>query len=103
MEILNNPHLQSILLGLCTFLVIGVCHPLVIKGEYYMGTRCWWLFLVGGIVALTASLLVDSMFWSVLLCVAAFSCFWGIFEVFEQDKRVKKGWFPKNPKRKYKE
>ncbi|MBQ5864199.1 MAG: DUF4491 family protein, partial [Bacteroidales bacterium] len=28
------------------------------------------------------------------------SSFWSILEVFEQKKRVEKGWFPKNPKRK---
>ena len=28
-------------------------------------------------------------------------CFWSIKEVFEQRERVRKGWFPKNPKRKY--
>ena len=31
--------------------------------------------------------------------VFAFSSFWGILEVFDQRKRVLKGWFPKNPKR----
>ena len=30
------------------------------------------------------------------------SSFWTIKEVFEQEERVKKGWFPKNPKRTYK-
>ena len=33
----------GILIGLATFLIIGLFHPLVIKGEYYFGTRCWWL------------------------------------------------------------
>ena len=37
-----------------------------------------------------------------LLGVFAFSSFWTIKEVFEQEERVKKGWFPKNPKRTYK-
>ena len=36
----------GILIGLATFLIIGLFHPLVIKGEYYFGTRCWWAFLV---------------------------------------------------------
>ena len=33
--------------------------------------------------------------------VFAFSCFWSIKEVLEQRERVRKGWYPKNPKRKY--
>ena len=38
--------------------------------------------------------------WSSLLGVFAFSSFWTIKEVFEQEQRVRKGWFPSNPKRK---
>ena len=30
----------------------------------------------------------------------AFSSFWSILELFQQEKRVERGWFPKNPKRK---
>lgn len=62
----------GILLGAATFLCIGAFHPLVIHAEYRWGRRCWW----------------------------AFSFFWSILEVFEQEKRVLKGWFPENPKRK---
>jgi hypothetical protein len=29
----------------------------------------------------------------------AFSCLWGIGEMFQQEKRVLRGWFPKNPAR----
>ena len=45
---------------------------------------------------------VDNILVSSLLGVFAFSSFWTIKEVFEQEERVKKGWFPKNPKRTYK-
>ena len=34
------------LIGLATFLIIGVFHPIVIKTEYYFGTRPWWIFLL---------------------------------------------------------
>ena len=37
-----------------------------------------------------------------ILGVIAFSSFWSIKEVFDQRKRVEKGWFPENPKRKNK-
>ena len=49
-EFLQNYHLAGIVIGLCTFLVIGLFHPLVIKGEYYFGVRIWWAFLAVGIV-----------------------------------------------------
>jgi branched-subunit amino acid transport protein len=87
-------------IGAATFLIIGLFHPLVIKAEYYIGVKSWWLFLLLGIVAGVASLLVHNLILSILLGVVAFSSFWSIGEVFEQRKRVQKGWFPKNPKRK---
>lgn len=91
---------EGILLGLATFLCIGVFHPVVIKAEYYWGTRCWWLFAVVGAMAVVASLFVANLYWSAILGVFAFSCFWSILELFEQKKRVQKGWFPRNPHRK---
>lgn len=89
----------GILIGLITFLLIGLFHPLVIKGEYYFGTRCWWAFLMLGIAAGAASLYVADSNFSIILGVLSFSSFWSILEVFEQRRRVLKGWFPKNPKR----
>ena len=40
----------GIIVGLATFLIIGVFHPIVIKAEYYLGTKCWWMFLLAGII-----------------------------------------------------
>lgn len=91
---------EGLLVGLCTFLIIGLFHPLVIKGEYYFGGKVKWAFLVAGIIFLAATLLVRSFIGSALLGVTAFSCFWSIKEVNEQVKRVEKGRFPANPKRK---
>lgn len=95
-----NFNYSGILIGVATFLIIGLFHPLVIKAEYYIGVKSWWIFLLLGIVAAAASLLIENLTASVLLGVVAFSSFWSIGEVFEQRKRVEKGWFPKNPKRK---
>ncbi len=91
---------SGVAIGLATFIIIGVFHPLVIKAEYYWGVRSWWLFLLLGIVTGAVSLLVHNLIISILLGVVAFSSFWSIGEVFAQKKRVEKGWFPKNPKRK---
>ncbi len=90
---------SGVAIGIATFLVIGLFHPLVIKAEYYIGVRSWWLFLLLGIVTGVASLLVHNLIVSIILGVVAFSSFWSIGEVFEQRKRVQKGWFPKNPNR----
>ncbi|MEG2606819.1 MAG: DUF4491 family protein [Mucinivorans sp.] len=88
-------------IGLSTFIIIGLFHPVVVKAEYYFGTRCWWAFLVLGLLAVAVSVMVNNVFVSALLGVLAFSSFWTIKEVFEQRERVKKGWFPRNPQRKY--
>ena len=93
---------SGIVIGVATFLIIGLFHPLVIKAEYYIGVKSWWLFLLLGIASVVASLLVANLTLSILLGVVAFSSFWSIGEVFEQKKRVEKGWFPANPKKKSK-
>lgn len=90
---------SGIIIGVATFLIIGLFHPLVIKAEYYIGVRSWLLFLLLGVVACAASLLVGNLTLSIILGVVAFSSFWSIGEVFEQKKRVERGWFPANPKK----
>lgn len=90
----------GVLVGLATFLLIGLFHPLVIKAEYYMGKKSWWLFFILGVITLAFSLSVSNEYVSILLGVVSFSSFWSILEIFEQHKRVQKGWFPMNPKRK---
>lgn len=99
-QFLSTYHILGLTIGLITFLIIGLFHPLVIKGEYYLGVKAWWLFLVMGIIAGVASVMVDDVLLSTSLGVVAFSSFWSIKEMFEQRERVRKGWFPKNPKRK---
>ncbi|MBR1549624.1 MAG: DUF4491 family protein [Bacteroidales bacterium] len=93
-------NLNGLIIGLATFLIIGAFHPIVIKAEYYLGTRCWPLFALAGLAACIGSLLVDGTVLSILLGVLGFSCFWSIVELFQQRQRVQRGWFPKNPRRK---
>ncbi len=99
MEIFEQYNWEGIVIGLSTFLIIGVFHPLVIKGEYYFGEKVKWAFLVMGVVFLALTFLAKTTLVSSLLGVTAFSCFWSIKEVVEQVERVRKGWFPANPKR----
>lgn len=94
-------HPEGLLLGLATFLAIGLFHPVVVKTEYYFGTRPWWVFLLAGLACAAAALCIESIFWSALCGIVGFSSLWSIKELFEQRERVKKGWFPRNPRRKY--
>lgn len=87
----------GIIVGLATFMIIGMFHPLVIKAEYHFGVRCWWVFLLAGIVFSACSLLIDGTIFSTILGVAAFSSFWSILELIHQKERVRKGWFPEGP------
>lgn len=89
----------GLIIGLITFLCIGLFHPLVIKAEYYFGKRIWWLFLVAGILFTLLSLLATNDYVSIVLGVIAFSSLWSIGEVKAQHRRVQRGWFPMNPKR----
>ena len=100
MDWLSEYHLGGIVIGISTFLIIGLFHPIVIKAEYYWGTRCWWVFLFLGIIGIAGSLMIEDILVSSLLGVFSFSSFWTIKEIFEQRKRVLKGWVPMNPKRK---
>ena len=61
---------NGLLIGVVTFLVIGLFHPLVVKAEYYWGTKSWWLFLVGGILAAIASLFTIRVLKLVLVFLA---------------------------------
>ena len=101
-QILENYNLLGLIIGIATFLIIGLFHPVVIKAEYYLGTRCWWIFLLLGVVSIVFSIIIVNVFVSVLCGVFSFSSFWTIKELFEQKKRVEKGWFPENPNKKRK-
>ena len=92
-------YFTGIIIAVSTFLIIGFFHPVVIKAEYYSGTRLWWLFLLVGLVSVGAALFIENEIVSALIGVFGASSLWGIGELFSQKKRVQKGWFPMNPKR----
>ena len=94
-------YFTGIIIAAACFLVIGLFHPIVVKTEYHTGTRYWWVFLVGGVACIVAALFVANAVMSAVLGVIGASALWSIKELFEQEERVKKGWFPKNPNRKY--
>lgn len=92
---------DGVLTGVACFLIIGIFHPIVIKGEYYFSRKIWPIFLVLGLICLGGSLFVKQALGASLLGVLGCSCLWSIGELKEQEERVKKGWFPRNEKRDY--
>lgn len=90
---------DGVIIGFITFLMIGIFHVIVIKAEYYFTKRSWPCFLLAGFVCLGGSLLAANVIASSSLAILGITCLWSINELLEQEKRVEKGWFPKNPKR----
>lgn len=90
---------SGVIIGAAAFLIIGVFHPIVIKCEYHFSQKIWPLFLVVGLAGVLASCFVKNTAASAILAIFGCSCLWSIIELKEQAQRVKKGWFPKNPKR----
>ena len=78
MEWIAACRMEGIVIGVCTFLIIGLFHPVVVKAEYYWGTRCWWLFLLLGFAGIIGSIAVGDILLSSLLGVFSFSSFWTI-------------------------
>ena len=99
-KVSNFMYFTGITIAVMTFLTIGIWHPIVIKTEYYWGTRPWILYLIVGICCCAGALFTDNVYLSSFLGVFGASSLWAIGELFEQKKRVERGWFPKNPKRK---
>lgn len=93
-------NLDGAVIAVICFVCIGIFHPIVIKAEYFFSSRCWPVFLLAGAAFLLASVWIDNTIISAALGVIGCSCLWSIGELKEQKKRVERGWFPKNPKKK---
>lgn len=92
-------YFEGIIIALATFIIIGFFHPIVIKSEYYFGVKCWPVFAFAGVALLVVSLFISNVLVAAVVGVTGCSSLWSILELFEQRERVRKGWFPKNPKR----
>ncbi len=92
-------YFTGIIIAVCTFLTIGIWHPIVIKTEYRWGTRPWTVYLAIGLACIIGALFIKNTVLSAVVGVFGASALWGIGELFSQKKRVEKGWFPMNPKR----
>ena len=91
---------SGIIIGIFAFIITGIFHPIVVKSEYYFTEKIWPLFLILGIISAFLSLIIQNHTLSGIFGILSFVLLWCIRELKEQTKRVEKGWFPKNPKRK---
>jgi hypothetical protein len=87
--------IDGLIIGFLAFFIIGVFHPIVIKGEYYFSKKIWPVFLAAGMISLVLSCFTESVLASAALGILGFTCLWSIHEIIEQEKRVERGWFPK--------
>ena len=81
----------GVIIAVSTLLIIGLFHPIVIKVEYYTGTRYWWVFLVSGIISVGAAFLVANVLFSALLGVLGASCLWSILRT---ERTLREGMVP---------
>ena len=86
---------ESIIIAAATFFIIGIFHPIVIKAEYYFSKKIWPVFLIAGLGFLVGAIFACGLI-SILFAITGTSSLWAIKELFEQEKRVNKGWFPEN-------
>ncbi len=89
---------KGVIVGLCAFLVVGMFHPLVIKVEYYIGRKVWWVFALAAVASVVGSLFV-SYWYSQVLGVIGAAFAWSTLELRWQHIRVAKGRAKRNPKR----
>lgn len=90
----------GLIIATVTFIIIGIFHPIVIKTEYHVGVKVWWIYLLLGLAFVGASLFISNPVSSTIVGVIGCGWLWGIRELFEQRKRVQRGWFPRKPKQK---
>ncbi len=90
---------HGFLAGLAAFAIIGLFHPVVIKMEYHLGRKSWWMLFIPGVISLLLSFFLGTL-GSILTGCLAFSLFWSTLEMFYQHNRVKRGRARMNPGRK---
>ena len=87
----------GILIGIVTFLIIGLGFPLVIRGERYFGYWAWVYMMSIGFLIIIASLFIRNDWFAVIVGVIGATFVWGSTELKEQAVRTELGWFPFNP------
>ncbi len=95
-------NLTGLIIGLAAFIIIALGRYTTVVAEYHFGKNFWIGFLIIGLSSLALSLAIDSFVLSSIFGILGFTYLWGIGEIIEQEKRVRKGWYPDNPGRKRK-
>ena len=95
----NELNLSGLIVGGASFLIIIFGRWACIAGEYHFTKNIWFAFLILGILSITLSLIVQHIIIASIISIFGLTFLWGIHEVIEQEERVNKNWFPKNPKR----
>jgi hypothetical protein len=78
----------GIIVGIYTFIMIGVLHFAVVKIERVIGSHIWPWFVVLGLVFGVASVMVSDVLASALLGVSGFLLEWSGPELRKQKERV---------------
>ncbi|MBS3808450.1 MAG: DUF4491 family protein [Bacteroidales bacterium] len=93
-------NLNGVIIGTAAFLSIALGRYLTIQAEYHFSKKFWKVFLILGILLVLGALITPHFAISAILSILGFTFLWGIGEIIEQEERVRKGWFPENPKKK---
>ena len=78
----------GIIVGVFTFIMIGVLHVAVVKIERVIGSHIWPWFVVLGLIFGVTSLMVADVLSSALLGVSGFLFAWSGPELRKQSERV---------------
>lgn len=101
MEFVGDLNIMGFVVGLVSFFVIGIFHPIVKVVEYRFGKKAWPFFFFPGFILAVLSIFFQNNFVSVIAGVLAFSLFWSTHEIFKQHQRVMRGQADRNPDREY--
>ena len=67
------------------------------RNQVYFGKEAWPVFMILGVLCTAASLFTDNQAVGAATAITGAAFLWSIRELFEQEERVKKGWWPENP------
>ncbi len=86
------------ILAVVTFLTIWWGHVLVRITHYHLGTKPAPAIFLGGLLLLLTSTQTSSDLLSAALGIVGLTCIWDAFELHRQERRVRMGHAPLNPR-----
>ncbi len=95
-----RPNFDALVFGLASLPIMGAYYPVVIWGEYYFSRGIRPIFLALGLAALALSSRMGGLPCWLTAFFGAVNL-WAVVEIREQAERVRRGMYPKNPKRTY--